>query len=304
MSQDTAEYADAADKRAKTVAGISGGLLLLLPGFIKNFELPHEAFWLIGTSAALGAVSLLFATTAFLIADANSRRIALSTATNWSGYHKTYGLAVYSFAAAVIAFALFSIVNSSDFTQPSFGTIDIVLDKPVAGPEETIEIEAVLDDRVNPDHFEWTASGGMLLDSNERSITWLSPSGVEESNWIEISVLVRAGNIEKTESTRILFISPIAEESKTSEHSGNSLTTNLIDTHTAQSSPTIFAAPHHRNENIRNYDRGHGRATPVSLAIKPDITQQFATDSGFTLPGPRQCCSQSIKPWPLCDSKC
>lgn len=295
MNQDTEEFAGAADKRAKTVVGISGGLLLLLPGFIRNFDLPHDEFWLLAASAGLAGVSLFLATVAFLIADANSRRIALNANTNWPGYHVTYGLAVCSFSMAIIAFAAFSIINASDFSQSSFRTIDIVLDKPVAAPEEIIELKAVLDETVKPDSFKWTASDGMLLDDDEGSVAWLSPPGIAESAWIEIDVTVQADGVIKTESTRILFISPIDRNPKANWNPGRP-----SQMHAARHAvyPLADSLGETRSGLI------DGSSAEFSSLAWCNQSPHLSSNAELRLPGPRECCSTSIKVWPLCDPAC
>lgn len=292
MSQDTVEFAEAADKRAKMIVGISGGLLLLLPGFINNFKLPHEAFWLIAISAGLSALSLLFATFAFLIADANSRRIALKSKTNWPGYHQAYGLAIITFSVAVIAFASFAIVNASDFTQPNLKTIDIALSKPVAVPDETIELKAMVGDSVKPDSFQWTASTGILLDDDESSVTWLSPSRLGEGQWVDVGVTVQADGITKTESTRILFISPGQSKEKVNLSLDEPVVLPFSE---YAARPAIYSLAE-AQEQIK-YD-SHCN----SAGVFP-YSSCSSSNTGLKLPG-RECCSVSVKSYPFCDKGC
>lgn len=293
MNQDTVAFAEAADKRAKTVVGISGGLLLLLPGFINNFKLPHDAFWLIATSAGLSALSLLFATIAFLVADANSRRIALRNETNWPRYHKAYGVAILTFSVAVIAFASFAIINASDFTQPNLKTIDIAFSKPVAVPDETIELKATLDESVKPDSFKWTASAGILLDDDESSVTWLSPSSVAAGQWVTIGVTVQADGIAKTESTRILFISPVQSKEKINSYLGEPPVILPFSDYTAR--PAIYSLENSQDQTSNDSQCNSVRVSPSFSCL--------SSDTGLKLPS-RPCCSISTRSYPFCDEKC
>lgn len=293
MNQDTVAFAEAADKRAKAVVGISGGLLLLLPGFIGNFKLPHDAFWLIATSAGLSALSLLCATIAFLVADANSRCIALRSETNWPRYHKAYGMATLTFSGAVIAFASFAFINASDFTQPNFKTIDIAFSKPVAVPDETIELKATLDESVKPDSYKWTASVGMLLDDDESSVTWLSPSSVAAGQWVTIGVTVQADGIAITESTRILFIPPSLSKEKINSYLGEPPVVLPFSDYTAR--PAIYSLEKSQDQASNDAQCNSVRASPSFSCL--------SSGTGLKLPS-RPCCSISTRSYPFCDEKC
>ncbi|MGQ7249198.1 hypothetical protein ACUN9Y_17940 [Halomonas sp. V046] len=304
MGQDTSEYADAADKRAKTIAGLSGGMILLLPGFIKNFVIPHEVFWLFGLSAVFAAMSLILATASFMLADANIRRIALGVPPNWPKYHVMYGLSVNAFAAAILMFSAFALMNSSDFTRLELKPVDIVLDKSVAGPEETIELTAVSSNTVEPDAFKWSASSGILFDDNESSVTWLSPSGASDSGWVEITVAVRFGEEEQVESTRVLFISPVARSSETNLYAESLPELSLLNVREVPRHPPV-------SSRCSSWQADHSRwgARSVTPAFaqtvgRDDFTQWPPYLPIPSLPGPRECCSTSARQWPFCDEMC
>lgn len=304
MNQDSVEYAEAADKRAKAVAGLSGGFLLILPNFINNFDAPHNGFWLLGLCAALAAVSLILATVAFMVADANNRRILLKKHTNWPKYHRVHGIATYSFASAVILFAAFAVVNSSDFTNVSLKPVDITMDRAVVAPEETVELSVVSPNDVEPDSYRWSASTGILFDDDQKSVTWLSPSSIEESDWVEVTVVVQFGELEQSESTRILYISPKVEKLRSS-------------TRTAYLDPQLQAAAY-RNSTRLGFGSPcykQGGTIPNSLRkVLPRPIDEFISGMMLTqltpisprpgLPGPRECCSESDKNYPFCDPSC
>ncbi len=304
MNQDSVEYASAADKRAKTIAGLSGGFLLILPNFIRHFDAPHNVFWLLALCAIFAAFSLVSATHAFMVADANNRRILLHRPTNWPKFHKAHGAATYSFAIAVLFFAGFAVLNSSDFNDFSLKPVDITMDRAVVAPEQTIQLSVESPNDLEPDSYKWSASAGILFDDDERTVTWLSPPGIEESNWVDVTVVVQFGDLEKAETTRILFISPKAERLRSGRSKGD-LEYQLQTVN--YRSPTCLGSNcmcDKQGWNIPSslqkeaYDPFDGLMTGIILSQLSPFSPRLS------LPGPRECCSESDKNWPLCDPSC
>tara|TARA_B100002003_G_C14156507_1_gene556934 strand:- start:8603 stop:9517 length:915 start_codon:yes stop_codon:yes gene_type:complete len=304
MDQDSVEYASAADKRAKAVAGLSGGFLLILPNFINNFDAPHDGFWLLALCAALAAVSLVLATVAFMVADANNRRILLKKDTNWPKYHRVHGIATYSFAGAVILFAAFAVVNSSDFTDVSLKPVDITMDRAVVAPEETVELSVVSPNDFEPDSYRWSASAGILFDDNQKSVTWLSPPSIEESNWVEVTVLVQFGELEQSQSTRILYISPKVEKLKRST-SAAYIDPQLQTAAYGNSTRLGFESPCYIQEGTIPNSLRKALPRPIDELVSGImLTQLTPIFPRPGLPGPRECCSESDKNYPFCDPSC
>jgi len=192
-----------AEKRARNLLIANIALLTSLTATQGFIDPPYFMRGFLWSSLALCLASSAFC--GFTIHDADRRLNEIDlTAKKQTrkSINVTDELSFWTFSGTFLFLVAFIAVNLFESLRTDRTTIDIVASSYLVQAGEAVSLE--VDDEMG-EEFIWAVSAGILLDDNERTVTWVAPAELSgETETVDVKVCVRRNHVFFCETDKIL----------------------------------------------------------------------------------------------------